>query len=201
VNTDRKLMAGNGIPFLSIPTNDAFHNYRLRTTPDSIYLFIDGVGRGAAILGDTLFGAGAPTVYFGDGTTAAGSQARIGVVRYSYPVSTTSVAEIAGGSGRPLRIAPLAPVTRDGVGLTILAGSPDPVGIRVLDLAGRTVRDLGDAIAGRGARFAHWDGNGDAGRAAPAGVYFAVASGQRQRAACRFILLRGVGEVQDRESG
>ncbi|MEQ1833969.1 MAG: hypothetical protein ABL977_13015 [Candidatus Eisenbacteria bacterium] len=59
--------------------------------------------------------------------------------------------------------------------------------LEVLDLTGRRIATL--ALA-RGERFAEWLGRDDAGRAAPAGVYFARLAGDEPAPAARFVMAR-----------
>ena len=59
--------------------------------------------------------------------------------------------------------------------------------LEVLDLTGRRISTL--ALA-RGERFAEWQGRDDAGRAAPAGVYFARIAGDESAPAARFVMAR-----------
>lgn len=59
--------------------------------------------------------------------------------------------------------------------------------VEVLDLTGRRVATL---VVARGERFAEWQGRDDAGRAAPAGVYFARVAGDEDVPAARFVMAR-----------
>ena len=62
--------------------------------------------------------------------------------------------------------------------------------VEVLDVSGRRVRTLHSGAAPAGARALTWDGAGDRGRAAPAGLYFIRAISGGERAQARFALVR-----------
>jgi FG-GAP-like repeat len=68
-----------------------------------------------------------------------------------------------------------------------LPASPRPGIVRIVDAAGRLVRELPIAA---GATRAGWDGRGSDGRSVPAGVYWAVREGDADRSAGRLIRLR-----------
>ena len=57
--------------------------------------------------------------------------------------------------------------------------------VEVLDLTGRRLATL---VLARGDRFAEWQGRDDAGRMAPAGVYFARVAGDGDAPAARFVM-------------
>lgn len=59
--------------------------------------------------------------------------------------------------------------------------------VEVLDLTGRRITTL---VIARGERFAEWRGRDDAGRTAPAGVYFARVAGDDATPATRFVMAR-----------
>ncbi len=59
--------------------------------------------------------------------------------------------------------------------------------VEVLDLTGRRIVTL---ELPRGARFAEWHGRDDAGRSAPAGVYFARVAGEPDAPSVRFVMAR-----------
>ena len=66
--------------------------------------------------------------------------------------------------------------------LTFQLARTGPVGLRIIGVDGRTVRNLPDATYAPGAHSLDWDGLDDQGRAAAPGVYFAVvrtAEGQK----------------------
>jgi hypothetical protein len=190
VNTDGQLQPSNGIPFLTFDMTNAVHDIKLFTTADSIYLFIDGIRHAAIALGPPIFPSTARVVYFGDGTGAAGSQVKIALVRYSYPGSTVGVGDAFPPAARPLWIAPLGFVMRDGVDLVVRAGVDAAVGVRLYDVRGAIVRDLGQLPRVTGTRTLHWDGRDSSGRSAPAGVYFATARSHGESASCRLVVLR-----------
>ncbi|MFB3910546.1 MAG: FlgD immunoglobulin-like domain containing protein [Candidatus Eisenbacteria bacterium] len=66
------------------------------------------------------------------------------------------------------------PAHRDG-GCVISFRVPSPGAVRITihDIAGRTIRQLLDCRRPRGSESVTWDGRDDAGRPAPAGIYFA----------------------------
>ena len=59
--------------------------------------------------------------------------------------------------------------------------------VEVLDLTGRRIVTV---ELPRGARFAEWNGRDDAGRSAPAGVYFARVAGEPDAPSVRFVMAR-----------
>jgi subtilisin family serine protease len=77
-------------------------------------------------------------------------------------------------------------------GATTLAfrlGATAHVRLGIVDAAGRRVRGLVDGTLPGGLRTAQWDGKDDAGRTAPAGIYFAVLEGEGARAVSRLVRL------------
>jgi flagellar hook assembly protein FlgD len=60
----------------------------------------------------------------------------------------------------------------------------------VYDLVGRRVRGLTDGIVGAGAHDLFWNGHGDDGRAAPAGVYLVRVSTTEGVTTGRFVIVR-----------
>jgi hypothetical protein len=189
VNTDAHLFPSNGIPLLTFGTTDTFHDFKLFTNADSIYLFIDGTRRGAIPLGAQIFTRSDRVVYFGDGTSAAGSQVRIKLVQYSFPASIAGVDGSPRLSGEALAISPAEILTRNGVDLIVRSRSAAAVGVKVFDVRGAVVRDLGAASVGDGARAVHWDGIDATGNRARAGVYFATATRRGASASCKFVVL------------
>jgi hypothetical protein len=189
VNTDRTLLPANGIPFFPFNSGDAFHHYDLFTTADSIHLFIDGALRGATVLGDSIFTGSQASFYFGDGTTAAGSQVQIRSVNYTRSSSPAGVEPPAQRAANSLRIVARNAVARGGAEFSLIASAPEAVRVKVVDAAGRMVRDLGAVMPDPTGRALAWDGRDAEGRNTPAGLYFAVASGASGRAACKFALL------------
>jgi choice-of-anchor B domain-containing protein len=64
------------------------------------------------------------------------------------------------------------------------------VGVEVLDLQGRRVRELHHGVVGSGPLELSWDGRDDNGREAPAGLYFARAAAGPESALARFVRIR-----------
>lgn len=188
LNTDNVLSPTNGIPLIH-PVDDAFHLYRVAVIADSAILSVDGARVGATVLGGT--GGGDPNlIYFGDGTSAAASEVEIQRVRYGDAAATAAVGAEAVAAPNGLRIAALASPNRHGVDFVVRSGRGGSARLRVLDLAGRRLADLGEVAAtAEGARV-HWSGDDGSGRAAAAGVYFVTAQGTAGRASCRAIVLR-----------
>ena len=95
---------------------------------------------------------------------------------------------------RPAALRPLAqPFAGHGTFVLTAGGAGPPTGVALFDLRGRLVRTLGLRGDGSGALYAEWDGETGQGRPAPAGVYFARATGQERdgaRPTCRIVLLR-----------
>lgn len=185
LNTDGALMPSNGIPLFPLDTS-VLHHYLVTAGPDSIRLFVDGSPRGSTPLGARIFTS--HDVYFGDGTTAAGSQVELGRVGFSYAGGTTGVAAAPRGSAA-LRVR-----ATGGLGRAVELAVSDPAGstdtIRILDVSGRLVRDLGPVVATAGGTVVRWSGADGGGRPAPAGVYFVTAAGTGGRASCRLVMLR-----------
>lgn len=190
VNTDLHLQPTNGIPLLQASTGGDFHHFLVRTTADSLYLSIDGTLRGAAVLGGPVAGTGAQGVYFGDGTSAAGSRVDIRRVRYATSTGNVAVGDAPGPAPGALRVSASAALVRGGVDFVVRAGDHSPVRLVVIDAAGRRVRSLGPVEGGGDSGSIHWDGTGASGGAVAPGVYFAVAAGAGARASCRVVVLR-----------
>jgi hypothetical protein len=76
------------------------------------------------------------------------------------------------------------------VGLVLDLPRADWLDVEVLDLAGRRVRALHRGPAAAGPLPLRWDGTDEAGRAAPAGIYFARARTATERVETRFARLR-----------
>jgi hypothetical protein len=190
VNTDATLQPTNGIPLFQPPLGAGFHVYTLTTDADSIYLFIDGTRRRATVLGATIFSGTQPITYFGDGTTAAGSQVEIRRVNYMYSMGTVGVEDPGDVDFGALRIVPLGALMHEGVDLAVHAGTRGPVAVKVFDVRGGMVRDLGSVATGRSGQVVHWDGTDRSGRHVAAGVYFAGASSKEQQAGCRIVLVK-----------
>lgn len=83
-----------------------------------------------------------------------------------------------GIAARPVLLAPPFPNPAIGrVTFQIQQPESHPVSLTILDAAGRRVRSVEFAAAGAAPRLWLWDGTGDDGRAAPAGVYRVLARG------------------------
>jgi hypothetical protein len=65
----------------------------------------------------------------------------------------------------------------------------EPPRVRVVDVAGRVVREIQAGSPG-GGRFAVWDGRDDSGLAAAAGIYFVRLEQGESSATRRIVLLR-----------
>jgi hypothetical protein len=67
---------------------------------------------------------------------------------------------------------------------------PGGVQAEIYDVRGRRVRSLATPSAATGAQEIRWDGRDDAGRTAPAGIYFARVRTADGESATRFVILR-----------
>lgn len=65
-----------------------------------------------------------------------------------------------------------------------------PVGVAVIDVAGRLVRDLGTQERRAGSNSVLWDGRGGSGRAVPPGVYFVRVNIGNQKESLRLVRVR-----------
>jgi len=95
-----------------------------------------------------------------------------------------------GGLPSAWRIEALPNPFRSGVALDMRPPGPGTLEVRVYDLAGRMVRDLGSAPAGGGEQQVHWDGRDSGGRAVPVGVYLVRARMGNWSASGRVVRLR-----------
>ena len=78
------------------------------------------------------------------------------------------------GAAASLHVAAAPNPFHGAVGLTIDAPAAGLQSLTVRDVAGRTVRHVDSAVYPAGTRRASWDGRDDAGRVAPAGLYWLV---------------------------
>jgi len=103
----------------------------------------------------------------------------------------TAVDPASQALGSPVLLDPPFPnPARGRVTFTIRQPGASPVTITVFDAAGRRVRQVELAAAGQAPRLWLWDGRDDAGAAAPAGVYRAVARGENGGTSRTVTLLR-----------
>jgi hypothetical protein len=95
-------------------------------------------------------------------------------------------------------------------GLAVSAAAPNPfvastriafalssearVRVEIFDVRGRKVRILADRVFPAGNHALGWDGGDDAGRPAPAGVFFARVTAGEERAGQRIVRIGGGGE-------
>lgn len=98
-------------------------------------------------------------------------EAEVGIDEITLVGSTTAVPQ-PGTVGAALALAVPSPNPSSGaVALAMESADPSPISIRIVDAAGRLVRQasLGGGVTGR--RTWTWDGRTEGGAAAPAGVY------------------------------
>lgn len=129
----------------------------------------DGFGSRAATTGEV----GSPGVY----STSTCS----GCSNTSVPVVAAGVLSLGAPSPNPFS-------TRMQIRFTVARGAP--VRLIVYDAAGREVRELVNAWTPAGSHAAAWDGMDGAGRAAPAGLYFARLVAGDESVTRRFIRMR-----------
>jgi hypothetical protein len=84
------------------------------------------------------------------------------------------------------------PGTRFDICLPEAIVDSDAQGIRlkVCDVTGRMVKDLGHGLPGAARSRVHWDGNDEAGRPVPSGIYFIVFSGHSFEETGKVVLVR-----------
>lgn len=107
-------------------------------------------------------------------------------------IAWTSNTGVPPGPGtRPgLRLSAYPSPARGLVTLALTSAGPGLVSVRIYDMRGRLVRDLGSRSAAAWTGAISWDGADDAGRRAPSGVYFARATAPGGEARCRVVLAR-----------
>lgn len=189
VNTDLRLDPTNGIPL--VPSGGVgFHTYRLAVVADSAILQLDGARIGATVLGPAILGSSPDNVYFGDGTGAAGSEVAIQRVRYGYDNGTAAVEPVAMAVPGGLRLEARPSRDHGGVDFALRSDRGGSARVRILDLSGRRLADLGEHVASAAGTTLHWPGTDASGRKIASGAYFALAEGSAGRASCRAIVLR-----------
>ncbi len=190
LNTDRDLLASNGIPLTGVATTDRLHRYVVRAQGGTFTLSMDGAVVGSTPVGSPVFAAPATwnLVIFGDETNAVGSETFVRRLAYGDPAA--ALAE----SPAPAMATHLElrawPASAGGAEFAIVNPAGGPVRVRLFDVAGALVRDLGEAPPSGGEARLRWDGRGDSGAAAPAGLYFALASTRTGRVARKVLLRR-----------
>lgn len=104
---------------------------------------------------------------------------KIGHFGLDHIVLTNSSTDVAPGFGtRPVLLEPPYPnPARGRVTFQLRQPEPKPVRLTIYDAAGRRVREVELGAGGSAPQLWLWDGNDDAGRAVPAGVYRALARG------------------------
>lgn len=106
-------------------------------------------------------------------------------------IAYTSNAGIPPGVTRPgLRLSSYPLPARGLVTLALASLRSDPVAVRIYDMRGRLVRDLGTRQPAAWTGAIGWDGLDGDGHEAPSGVYFARATAAGAEARCRIVLAR-----------
>lgn len=95
-----------------------------------------------------------------------------------------------GTSGANLRVTSYPSPARGAVTLSLHADGSETVSLRVYDVRGRLVRDLGSGIPVAPSNRLLWDGLDDDGREAPNGVYWARVESRAGEARCAVVMAR-----------
>lgn len=95
-----------------------------------------------------------------------------------------------GTSAANLRVSSYPSPARGVVTLALQADAGETVSLRVYDVRGRLVRDLGHDIPVAPANRLLWDGLDDEGREAPNGVYWARVESRTREARCAIVMAR-----------
>ena len=109
---------------------------------------------------------------------------------YTALYDTTFVGVPDGAAGSAIALGQPRPNPSAGsVELAFRAPAGSPVSVRIYDVAGRLVRELGSVAGQDGAGSVAWDGTDAVGSPVGAGVYFAMAAGSGDRDAVKLVLL------------
>ena len=189
LNTDRRLLQANGSGLLAVGTTGSMHHFQIVTRPDSILLSVDGLRRGAVALGAPVFADSDRIVQFGDESNGVGCDVLLQSLAYTAPAAVLDVAPRPGADGALLRIRPAQPLTHADVACALWAPTPASARVRVFDLHGARIRDLGEHLTGPSGAEVRWDARDASGRRVPAGGYFVVATSRDLRASCRVMLV------------
>jgi len=88
-----------------------------------------------------------------------------------YAILSTALAADTVPVARPSGIRAWPNPFRDSTTLRFTLGRATRVRVEIIDTAGRRVRDLGSRLLDAGSQVIGWDGDDDAGRQAPPGIY------------------------------
>ena len=190
VNTDRTLSPSNGIPLVPFATGGGLHDFEVDAISDTLVLRIDGTRVGACPIGDPFLVGNPSDVYFGDGSNAAGSTVEVVLVRYGNYGEAAGVKGTPVVSGTGFTVSAMGMVGAGGVDFAMRSIHDGSARVRIFDLGGRRLAELGAVSVHAGTGRVHWSGTDDAGRPVPAGVYFISAAGTAGHGSCKAVVVR-----------